>query len=236
MGHAQALEALREEQELLKRIVDDGPLAITIVDRSGSIVFANRQAEELFGLERSEIVSRAYNAPDWKITDIDGSPFPDEKLPFRIVMAPGQSVHNIQHAIILPSGVQRVLSISGAPLTDSQGRIERAVFTVEDVTARVRAEDRFSKAFHATGTLMALSTVKDGRFIEVNDAFLTTLGYAREEVVGRTSAELDIFVDLQERERVRRAIMESGGKSLRDLAVRVKAKDGSVRHGIFYSA
>ena len=48
-----------------------------------------------------------------------------------------------------------------------------------------QAQQRFERLFRSNPTPMALSTLHDGRFRDVNDAFLETYGYAREEVVGK---------------------------------------------------
>lgn len=55
------------------------------------------------------------------------------------------------------------------------------------------SEEKFSKAFHSGPTLMTICTIKEGRFIDVNDAFLSTFGYEKEEVIDRTSTELGIW-------------------------------------------
>ncbi len=64
------------------------------------------------------------------------------------------------------------------------------------------SEEKFSKAFRSGPTLMAISTIKEGIFIDVNDAFLRTFGYKKEEVIGRTSVELGIWADTEERNRI----------------------------------
>ncbi len=137
----QTEEALRKAHELAERIIEDGPVGITTVNRDGEITFANKQAEQLFGLEKSEIQGRCYDAPDWKITDVDGSSFPDEELPFCRVMANDRAVCDVQHAIIRKNGDRRILSINGAPLHDAQGRIDEIVFAIQDVTERKRSEE-----------------------------------------------------------------------------------------------
>jgi PAS domain S-box-containing protein len=54
-------------------------------------------------------------------------------------------------------------------------------------------EERFSKAFNATPAIEAITTLKDWRIIDVNDAFVQILGYSREEVLGQSALELHIF-------------------------------------------
>ncbi|MBN1991796.1 MAG: PAS domain S-box protein [Anaerolineae bacterium] len=136
----QTEQALRREHSLLAWIMETSPAGITIVNRAGQIIFANVQAEKVLGLTKTEITDRAYNAPEWRITDYQGRPFPDEKLPFRRVMATGQPVSNVRHAIEWPDGRRVLLSVNGAPLLDESDQVERVVFTIEDVTERAHAE------------------------------------------------------------------------------------------------
>jgi len=139
-GRKRVEDELRRARELSERIIEDGPVAITLVNRDGKIVFANRHAEQLFNLEKPNFEALEYNSPEWLITDVDGSPFPNERLPFHQVMLTGQPVYDIQHAINTPAAGRKILSINGAPLHDEQGRIDRAVFAIQDITGRKQAE------------------------------------------------------------------------------------------------
>jgi len=71
---------------------------------------------------------------------------------------------------------------------------------IKDVTERKRAEaalrrseSLFSTMFHASPTAMGISRLEDGRFLNVNDAFLRLYGYNREEIIGHTSEELRLW-------------------------------------------
>ena len=57
------------------------------------------------------------------------------------------------------------------------------------------SEDKFSKAFHSSPDAMTISTLAEERYLEVNDAFLQMVGYARCEVIDRTAAKLRIWVN-----------------------------------------
>ena len=101
-----------------------------------------------------------------------------------------------------------------------------------DAEAALReSEEKFSAAFHSSAALMAISTKHDGKLIDVNEAFLDTLGFSRDEVIGKRVLELDIYHRPSDREHALRVLEERG--KVRNMEVPVRAKDGSVQYGLF---
>ncbi len=69
------------------------------------------------------------------------------------------------------------------------------------------SEEKFAKAFRSSPLAISISSLADGRFVEVNEAFLQMHGQAsREAVIGRTAVELGVWLDPDERERVVRQL------------------------------
>ena len=133
-------QALAKERDLVARLVETSPAGITVIDRSGRIIFANQQAEQVLGLKRDDLAQRSYNAPEWKITDPAGHPVAEDEIPFRRVMMTGRPVQDIHQSIEWPDGRRVLLSINASPLFDSTGAIEAIVATVADITARQHAD------------------------------------------------------------------------------------------------
>ncbi|KGK82456.1 diguanylate cyclase [Desulfosporosinus sp. HMP52] len=86
------------------------------------------------------------------------------------------------------------------------------------------------KAFRASPCLMAISAIADGRYIKVNKCFEEATGFPAEEVVGRTSIELNIF-DTLSRTRVAELLINQG--TLKNIEASFRTKDGSIRIGLF---
>ena len=175
--------SLREERDLLERIFETSPVAITVLDVEGNITRANDRAEEVLGLQPSDIHNRSYDDPIWRHTTAEGKPLPDESQPFVIVMSTGKPVYDVRHAIEWPDGRRRILSISGVPLRDGDDEITGAMFVIEEVTAeylrRTIASEREQKVralYKSMSQLITLETpeaVARGMIQPID----TTMGY-----------------------------------------------------------
>jgi len=64
------------------------------------------------------------------------------------------------------------------------------------------ALQKFNKLFENNPALMAVSTMPEGIFTEANDVFLAKTGYSKDEIIGRTSEELNLFI-MQENQKKR---------------------------------
>jgi PAS domain S-box-containing protein len=89
------------------------------------------------------------------------------------------------------------------------------------------SEERFSKAFNASPVPMSITSLGEGRFIDVNESFLQVSGFSREEMIGRTSAEIGIWRDLEDHEKLIRAI--SRQQSVSNLEIGFRMKAGEIR-------
>ncbi len=101
----------------------------------------------------------------------------------------------------------------------------------KDVSKIKLSEEKFSKAFQSNSALMAISDCNNGVFLDVNDTFLNSLGYAREEVIGKTALELGLYMDVD----VRTDIMEKMKQKIpvREIELGVKTKSGLTITGLF---
>lgn len=136
----QTEEALREERNKLRQITETSPVSIIRMDLEGNIVYGNRRAEEVLDLNRYKIKQKTYDDPDWKITDVEGNPFPSEQLPFARVKNSGKPVYGIRHAIEMQDGRKKLLEVNAAPVFGGKGELTSIVATVQDITERISNE------------------------------------------------------------------------------------------------
>lgn len=92
------------------------------------------------------------------------------------------------------------------------------------------SEEKFSRAFHAAPTLISITTLPEGRYLDVNEEFLRTLGFAREEILGHTSQELGIWDSPRDREMLLGRLHDN--QMVRDYPTLLRAKDGRGINGL----
>lgn len=123
-------------------------------------------------------------------------------------------------------------------LSDEEGRATHIVAVSRDITERHRleeallqSEEKFSKLFYSSPAVTLLVDVQDGdRFLEVNAAFESFLGYRREEVIGRTTTHLGVWAVPAEQRELIEQLRATGKVFGRELHFR--RKNGEVATGL----
>lgn len=108
----------------------------------------------------------------------------------------------------------------------------RCLFGIcKNLRAEQEANQRFERLFRHNPCPIALTTLTDRRFVDINDTFLKTLGYSPEEIIGRSISELDFFEDPDQQVDLIDRLVAEGRVS--DIELRLCRKDGSILHGLF---
>ena len=95
--------------------------------------------------------------------------------------------------------------------------------------SRLKTEEKFLRAFRSTPDSIAITTMKEGRYLEVNDGFLRMTGFTREEVIGRTAADLGVWMDPKGRDAMLAELRDHG--HIRDFQFEFRTKNGETRIG-----
>jgi len=119
----------------------------------------------------------------------------------------------------------RVIEIGGEPclLSITRDITERKL---ADELIR-KSEDKFSKAFRACPEAISIASLVNGRYVEVNEGFLKITGFERSEVIGHTSAELNVWIDPVERQQYLDKMAKYG--YLRNTEIQFRMKNGEQR-------
>ena len=126
-------------------------------------------------------------------------------------------------AINLPSG----RSFTYQDLELMMALANQSVIAIDNarlVDSLRQSEEKFSRAFRASPDAMMISTLYEGRFVDVNDSFLEMVGYSRGEVIGRTLDEVNVWPEQEERRMIINAVVEEG--AVRNVEVTFRRKSG----------
>ena len=101
----------------------------------------------------------------------------------------------------------------------------------KDISEIKASEEKFSKAFHASPASMAISDIQTGVYYDINDTFLNTMGYSREEIIGKSSFSLNIIVKPERRDVMLEMLNQK--QTVRNYEGDVRTKSGEIRNGLF---
>jgi len=226
-----AEEALLRERDLAARLAETSPAGIAVVNKDGQIIFANDAAEKVLGLTKDEITQRKYNTPEWKITDFDGNPFPEDKLPFALIKKNGGPVRDIRHAIEWSDGHKVLLSINASPLFDASGSFDGIVSTVEDITDRIKAEKSLKENEERLRLTMQNIPIMVSAFDENhilcvwNRECERVTGYSAEEMIGNPRAMEYLYPEREYFEKLKNERARKG--DFRNWEREITCKDGT---------
>jgi|AMFO01.1.fsa_nt_gi PAS domain S-box len=96
------------------------------------------------------------------------------------------------------------------------------------------SEERFRLAFHTSPDSINLNRLEDGVYVDVNDGFTRITGFSRDEVIGKSSLEIKIWNDPEDRRRLLRELKRHG--VVRNLEAEFRMKDGRIRTGLMSAA
>ncbi|MBI1840031.1 MAG: PAS domain S-box protein [Verrucomicrobia bacterium] len=111
-------------------------------------------------------------------------------------------------------------------LWEANARLEERV--AERTSALSQSEERFSKAFQASPAMLSILRLPRGEYLDVNEAFLRTFGFTRDEVIGRTATALNIGRSAAAEETAWRSL-ERSGEPLRNEETRYRTRAGEPR-------
>ena len=204
-----AIEALRDSEARYRRLFETAQDGILILDaHSGVIVDVNRFLVKLLKYSREEFIGKTlWDIGPFKQVKASKAAFRQlqdkecvryDNLPFE---AKGGGLINVEF-------VSNVYAVNGMSVIQCNIRDIRPRRRTED--ALRKSEERFRKAFRLSPLAITISTQREGRYLDVNDAFLLMLGYQRGDVIEHTAAELCFWAQPSDRVEMLGKLKEGG--------------------------
>ena len=222
---------LARERTYLKTLIGTVPALIWWKDADGRYLGCNPRFEQFFGAREADICGKTdYDFVDKELADLF-------RKHDRLAMVMNGPSVNEEEVTFASDGHRELLETTKTPLRDERGRVIGVLGISHDITERKRIEvalreleERYSKAFHTSPDAININRIPDGTSIEANESFLMMMGYARSEVIGKTSLELEIWVDPTARSQMLKCLMEDG--NVRNFEAQFRKKSGETLWGL----
>jgi PAS domain S-box-containing protein len=220
-----AQQTLQASEARFRALIENSGDAIALLSRETQILYASPTTSKILGYTPAELMGR--RAMD--LVHPEDVPAVEIELK-KIVDRPYQAA-NLIARLRHKDGTWRILEGTFTNLLHDPN-VRALVNNYRDVTDRVRAaealeqsEKRFETAFRSSPLAIGISTLGEGRCLDVNDAFLKMVGYKREEVVGRRAVEIGFWEKLEDRQKMVRQVTENGRVSGLQTSFRTRAGD-----------
>jgi PAS domain S-box-containing protein len=223
-----AEETLRRERFLVDTLMEHVPDFIYFKDAESRFLRINRAFAQRVGLgDPAEAVGKT----DFDLFSPDHAEaaWKDEQE----IIRSGRPVLNLEERETWPDRPSAWVSTTKMPLRDADGRVVGTFGISRDITERKEAqlalqdsETRFRTAFMTVADAHYIATRDEGLILEVNDRFESVFGYRRDEALGRTSLELGLYVNPDDRKRMLAELRSQG--QVRELEILARRKGGDI--------
>ena len=218
-------EALRLSEQKFASVFRQCPDILVIARLlDGCLLEVNKAFEEQIGLSAAEVVGR--NATELNIWGIQGVG------PSLLQRLQAGSIRNLEMPFRRSNGQVFTGLISAEPFdldtTPALVVVVRDISQLKETQQQLQtSEEKFAKAFHASPDGLLLSRQSDGLLIEVNEGFSRITGFNSALSVDRSTLDLGIWVNLNERKQMLDLLKRDG--FVRDFSCHIRRNDGQIR-------
>jgi len=216
-----AEEALKESEANFRTFFETLADLVFVATPEGRILFTNRALERTLGYDGEEL-SRMHvldlHPPDKRheVSDLFAAMFRGDQDPCSLPVA-------TKDGVLIPTQTR---------VWFGRWNGEDCIFGLgKDLSRELEAQQRFEWLFRNNPAPMALAKLPERTFIDVNEAFLKTLGFSRDDVIGTTFAGLGLLPDPEQERALEERLDEKG--SIADLELQLRGKTGAIVDSLF---
>jgi PAS domain S-box-containing protein len=225
----QTEESLKQSEEQVETIFKAAPDAVIVINEKGHVIKWNPKAEHLLGWSQEEAI---------------GKPLTQTIIPERYRESHQKGLQRflqtgeghvlgktVEIQALRKDNTELDIALSISPAT-VDGKFLFVGF-IRDITEQKKSEEslkeseqKFQKAFQASAAGITITRLSDSVFLDVNDAFTKMTGYTKKELIGHTSSELGLIVNMEKREQLSKQLMEHG--AVKNFEIEVRSKSGKI--------
>jgi len=228
---------LRDSEERYRATFEQAAIGIVHSGFDGVILRCNARFASMLGYRVRDVIGR-------NVTSITAPEHVGKSMDFIRSLASGNAATaNFEKLYLHKNGSQVWGRITVSAQFDGQGKPIHLVSFIEDITDQRSAEQqlsltqlaldqteaRYGLVFNSTLDAITINRITDGTYIDCNPAFTTITGYSRDEIVGRSSMDLDVWADPQARAAIVEQLRRDG--VCRSYETRFRKKNGELVWG-----
>jgi PAS domain S-box-containing protein len=231
----------KTEKESFKRaeeeadLYNNAPCGYHSLDADGMILQINNTELQWLGYTRDEVVNKISinQLLSYKGNNIFKNNFQKFKQ--------CGYLKDLELEMIRKDGTTFPILLNASAVFDPEGKYVKSRSTIFDLTEQKRfqqsileANERFSKVFFASPLAMAVTSLTEFIFSDVNERFLNLFEYKRNEMIGQTAKELELFNDQNELLNLKSQQLDKS--ILRNYEIQMKTKSGKILDTLLSSA
>ena len=223
----QAEEALRRSEEKYRDLVDLLPQPVFEIDSSRRLTFASSKGFEFFRYSREDL---ANGIP---VKDLVDGKDRDRLVQDMDVVFLGKHLGGQEYTALRKDGSTFPVLVHAVPLrqedeiTGMRGIIVDMAARREAEEALRESEERLRTAWETCPDAFSITRLVDGTYLDVNRGFTELTGYAPEEAIGKSSLDLGIWLNPDDRKPLAERVLKEG--SVRNLETVFRLKNGQGR-------
>lgn len=224
-------DSLQQSEEMFRNTFEQAAVGLAHVSIDGAWLRVNRKLCDIVGYSPEQLLQRTFQ-------DITQSDDLDADLGFaKQVLAGVIDTYSMEKRYLRMDGSIVWINLTVSLVRDRNEKPLYFISVVEDISERKHlyedlrlSEEKFSLLFQHSPDSITLTSIEDGTLVEVNSTFLNYTGYAEEEVIGKTSADLSVWANSDHRKQYM-DLMWSQGRVV-SMEVDFRAKSGELLKGL----
>lgn len=219
-----AEKALRESENKFRELIELAADGILLGSQEGIIIGANSQMLKLTGRTLDELIGK-------HVSEL----FSDDelnKVPLRFdLLQKGEIVFN-ERSIVRPDGTCLGIEMHSKMMPDGTYQSIYRDITQRQIAEKAlkESEEKYRKTFHISPVAINIIRLDDGMRVSINEHFTKIMGYTESDILGKTTRELDILVNPEDRKRLVEGLKKDS--VVENLEAQFRKKNGEIVYGL----